>query len=184
MSARRARQRSVEKHVRDEVAAAISKGVTASKMKHAPPVSEVLAVNSVAANRPEACGSVKATSLVENVMLTFNTVSGAGVDPHIQEQPAPDIINDMVSKMSEPNTTNEWLDEDVNAKKDSGVISTLNDHIRGPFFDKCKFISIQKINKWSSDPDALCLKICKAVNVKKIYMSPSGKNGLVTSTKH
>ena len=97
---------------------------------------------------------------------------GASVDQHIEEQLAPENINDMVSKMSEPNTTNKWLDEDVNAKKDSGVISTLNDHIRGPFFDKCKFISIQKINKWSSEPDALCLKICKAVNVKKnIYES-------------
>ena len=147
--------------MRDEVAATLAKGAPVSRLKSAPPVTEV-EIQSRGVSSID-----KATSHVENVMLSFNTVSGAGLDVQIDKTPVSNHTNDIVSKMSEPNTTNEWLEDDVNAKTNSGLVSSLNDVIRGKFFDKCKFISVQKINNWDSDPNALCLKISKAVNVKK-----------------
>ena len=178
MSTRKVKSRSVAQHVRDEVAATLAKGAPVSRLKSAPPVTEV-EIQSRGVS-----GVDKATSHVENVMLSFNTVSGAGLDLQIDPTPVSDNTNDIVSKMSEPNTTNEWLEDDVNAKTNSGLVSSLNDVIRGKFFDKCKFISVQKINNWDSDRNAFCLKICKAVNVKKKGMSYFGKNGRDTLTKH
>ena len=178
MSTRKVKSRSVAQHVRDEVAATLGKGAPVSRLKTAPPVTEV-EIQSRGVSSID-----KATSHVENVMLSFNTVSGAGLDVQIDQTPVSDHTNDIVSKMSEPNTTNEWLEDDVNAKTNSGLVSSLNDVIRGKFFDKCKFISVQKINNWDSDPNALCLKICKAVNVKKKGTSYFGKSGRDTITKH
>jgi hypothetical protein len=102
-----------------------------------------------------------------NGMISFITTNGT-IAPITGIQPvADDVINDGVSRITEPTVNNEWLEEDVMGKMKDRVKITINEYIRGKFFDKCKFISAKKIQKWSNNQDALCWKICKDLNVKE-----------------
>ena len=108
---------------------------------------------------------------IRSVMMTINTATGRTLSSSV-ETPSPDEsvldnANDLVSKMTDGPTSNEWLDEVSNIQKEDETKRKLEKYIRGDFFDRCKFLSVQKINNWSSDPGAMCLKICKHLNVKE-----------------
>jgi hypothetical protein len=83
------------------------------------------------------------------------------------ETPVRDSVSRLSSSSNNNNKNTEWLDEDLLERNIDRVHVRLDSYIRGPFFDKCKFISALTIKKWDYNPHALCLKICKDMNVKK-----------------
>jgi hypothetical protein len=101
------------------------------------------------------------------LMQSFNTISGntMAYNQNNQQHDSSALL-EVVSKITEPNTSNEWLEDDVGGRRKDTTKQQLDAYIRGAFFDKCKFLTNKILNKWSSDENAICLKICKAVNVK------------------
>ena len=107
---------------------------------------------------------------IKSVMMTINTVTGSKLGSSVQsESPeaSVELGNDALSKLTETNATNEWIDEVSTEQKEDPFKGKLEKYIRGEFFDKCKFISVQKINNWSSDANAMCLKIARHLHVKE-----------------
>jgi hypothetical protein len=102
------------------------------------------------------------------LMQSFNTISGISIaHKHNSRQHDSSALLEVVSKITEPHTSNEWLEDDGFAKIQDRVKMNLDAYIRGDFFDKCKFLTKKMLSNWSSDEDAICLKICKALNVKR-----------------
>lgn len=99
-------------------------------------------------------------------LTTFSMMTGV-INPmeNRQERQLEATSTDAVSRLSDLPFKNEWLEEDAQVRREDSVKLTLHAYIRGKFFDKCKFISVQKIKRWSDNDNALCLKICKDLNV-------------------
>ena len=105
------------------------------------------------------------------LMSPFNMEGGSQPETPLNQKQSPEAtVPDSISKLSTQSTSTEirteWL-------ADTSPLETafercrvrLDSYVRGVFFDKCKFISAQIVDKWNDSPNALCLKICKDMNV-------------------
>jgi hypothetical protein len=105
-------------------------------------------------------------------LTTFNMVTGVATAPPLDStNPVDSVQADSVSKLSNTTANNlnksEWLINEPNQNNINRVKIQLDYYIRNKFFNKCKFISAHNIQHWSNNENALCLKICKDMNVRK-----------------
>ena len=106
-------------------------------------------------------------------MQTFNSQTGRATMENSNQEDTEDRTTDSLSKLSthsngRPNQT-QWLEDTKKGTPEEQCRVLLDTYIRGSFFNKCKFMNKDKIKRWSNDPNALCLKICNDMYVKKEF---------------
>jgi hypothetical protein len=126
-------------------------------------------MNSGSRDTPEVYGSSARGSFRSGPeIITFHQRTGQLATRNDQAGDNIDNVNDGMSKITEStDNINEWI-EDYAARPTSEQIGDmLSEYIRGPFFDKCKFLTSSMIEKWDSNENAVCNRILRDMFVKK-----------------